>query len=137
MYLFTKDDRIPVKIGDVTFWISPLINETRADISTAVTLSSGEKRVDVKKLYRLYIKYAVKRVDGVLLPNQDAYKVKKDKKGNLTDACVDDILNLSCAPTLAQAALSLFTEIKEVDIEGIKVDIQGTMPEKKLESLSL
>jgi len=137
MYLFTTDDRIPVKIGDVTFWISPLTNDTRADISTAVSLSSGKKRLDVKKLYSLYIKYAVKRIDGVKLPRGGVYKVKKDKKGNLTETCLKEVLNLSCAPMLAQAALSLFSEIKPLDIEGVVVDIEETIPEKKLESLSL
>ena len=136
MYLFTKEDRVPVKIGDVTFWIAPLDNDERAEISTAVTNQGGTKRVDVKKLYQLYLKYAVKRIDGVKMPNGKPWKIKFTKTGHLTEDSLDKLLTLACAPQLAQVALDLFTEIKESKIEGVEVDIKGTIPEKKLESLS-
>ncbi len=137
MTLFDKNDRIPVKIGDVTFWVAPLNQNEKAELATAIGFDSGEKVTDMNKLYRCCVKHCVKRVDGVTRPNGTKYAAKLDNKGNLTDKAVDDIMMLGCSSQLARAASILWSEVKEVDIEGVTVDIKGTMPEKKLESLSL
>ena len=137
MYLFSKTDRIPVVIDEVTFWIAPISNEQKADIASIVGFDGGEKSIDREKMYRACLKYSVKRVDGVLLPAGGKFQVKLDKKGNLTEKSVDDLMMLSCSAKLASASVILMNEIKDVDLDGVTVDIKGTIPEKKLESLSL
>lgn len=102
--IYKTTDRIPVKISDITVFISPLTYAQKEEIQNAFMQNK------VFEASRLAIKYAVKKLDGVSLSDGSSYTLELEN-GALTDGCVDDLLNMSQSQKLAMVCSTLVGSI--------------------------
>lgn len=135
MKIFRMTDRIPVKIGELTVWFGPLTYDQKAEINGLVQMRSGEEKVDGYRLAFLSLKYGVKGVDGVKDSEDKPYQVEFEESGMaLTDDCTMDLIGLGDSQKVIMAVTRLVNEIKEYEIQGVKIDLKGVKSTKKKSS---
>jgi hypothetical protein len=109
--IYKRSDRISVKIDDITLKLSPLSIDQKVEIQTAMI--NGRKDGDIVQATKgvcLSIKYSVKGVEGIQDGDGNDYKLEFDGD-NLSDQCVDDLLNLELHRKLALVCASIVNGI--------------------------
>jgi hypothetical protein len=104
MIIHKITDRIKVKIGEITFHLSPLSWDQKQDIVSDAKLVEG-KPTNRNSTYKC-LKYAVKNIEGVTLADGSPYVVQLENNV-LSDECVEDLLNLELSSKLIIACYSL------------------------------
>lgn len=130
MIVYRITDRIPIQIGDVTFWVSPLSFEQRNQIAGLATMRGGVENIDNLKVVSAVLKYSLKEVQGLKTASGDDYALEV-QNNELSDECLGDLLQLSCAEKLMIAASQLAAQIKEHKIDGVKIDLKQVKSVKK------
>ena len=88
-------DRIKVKIGEITLWLSPLSAIQKSEILSYAKVVEGEEIPDYTKRVYAAIKYSVKKIGGVCLSDGSEYELEfEEGTKSLTEECVNDLLNL-------------------------------------------
>lgn len=131
--VYRTSDRIKIKVGGLVFKISPLNKFQKEKIQT---LSLQDKLIQSATEA---IKCAVKSVYGLKDANGEEYQVELDDNKELTEDCVDDLMNLEIGPQLATVCASLLSGIPKefVDpytgkkLEGVAWVKSGEKTEKK------
>ena len=131
--VYRTSDRIKIKVGGLVFKISPLNKFQKEKIQT---LSLQDKLIQSATEA---IKCAVKSVDGLKDANGEEYQLELDDNKELTEDCVDDLMNLEIGPQLATVCASLLSGIPKefVDpytgkkLEGVAWVKSGEKTEKK------
>lgn len=96
-------EKIPVKVGDLTFKISPLSFEQKCDIQNVLMAGTA---ISILKASKLAIKYAVKEIEGLENVDGSKYEVKFDEQG-LSDEVIDDLANTEIGDSLNYMCISL------------------------------
>ncbi len=123
--IYRCSDRLPVKIGDITFKISPLTFQARSEIQSDLMLASkGDMERAVQASYKS-IKHAVKDISGLETYDGEDYKLSFDNEGSLTDECVSDLLNLEVFTELAMVAMSLLKGVPDKILDNDGKEIKG------------
>jgi len=123
--IYKRTDRIVVKIDDVTLKLAPLTLAQKSEVQQALLL--GHTKSDLREATRgvaLAIKYSVKTIEGVVDTDGNPYQLEMSD-GELTDACVDDLMNMELLDKLALVCSSFAkgvpTEFKDIDgVELVK-----------------
>jgi hypothetical protein len=123
--VYRHTDRIPVKMGEIKFWISPLKHEHRVHLSQFIKKVSGEDVVDTSGMGLYVLKCAIKEVEGVSIHDGSAYELEFDANGILTDDCLEEVLRMTNTMTLLQVVGKLIQEVKDYQIEGVEIDLKG------------
>lgn len=109
-------DRIPVRIGELTFWISPLSAGQKGILLAQGKMVSGEETEEAMRGAALVLKFSVKGVDGCKDATGGEYKCEFDPDGCLTDDCVSEILQLDgCAKLVRLANEWAVSDIRSAD----------------------
>lgn len=119
--IYKTTDKIPVKIGELVFEISPLSRIQKADIQALIMEG---KLADAAFLS---VKYAVKSVKG-LKYGQGDYELEFDDNNNITEDSLDDLSNIEESTNLHIACISL--------INGIPKEFVDPDTGKKLKDVS-
>ena len=117
--VYRVTDKLPVKIGDIIFQISPLTFAQRAEIQADLTKAAkGDLSKATDASYKA-IKYAVKSVENLTNIDGTPYQVTLENK-ILTDECVNDLLNLEEYMKLSAVTTNLINGVPEkiCDAEG-------------------
>jgi len=116
-------DRIKLTIGDVVFTIAPLNHFQKIELSNCTTIRNGEDHYDLLKAQSLYLKFAVKNVEGLECFDGEEYKLEF-QNDELTDNCVSELLSLEQRGKLTTAAWQLLSGIQELSdpITGEKLN---------------
>ena len=109
--VYRTSDRLKVKVGGLVFKISPLSKYQKEKIQT---LSIENKLMESAAEA---IKCAIKGVDGLTTMNGDDYDLEFDDNKELTDASVDDLMNLGEISELATVCASLLNGIPKEFID--------------------
>lgn len=118
--IYKCSDRLPIKIGDIEFKISPLSFQNRSEIQSLLVLAQGGDMNKAVEGSFLAIKYALKGIKGVENFDGTPYELSFDSDGTLTDDCVSEVLNLECFPKLAALAVALINGVPDkTDLEGV------------------
>jgi hypothetical protein len=80
MIIYKMSDRIPVEIGELRFWISPLSYGQKMDLSNCSSVVSGEQKIDGVKFASLLLKYSIKEIEGLTNFDGTEYKLSFDKE---------------------------------------------------------
>ena len=129
--LMRLKDRVKLTIGEVVFTIAPLNYAQKQELSECTRISGGEEVFDLLKAQVLYIKYALKDIDGVEDYNGDKYELEFDGDV-LTDDCVSEILCLEQKEKLTIAAWQILNGIQELrdpvtgkKLSGVKLEVES------------
>jgi hypothetical protein len=105
--VYKRSDRISVKVDGITVKLAPLTLAQKTEIQQAML--SGINKSDLKESTRgimLSLKYSLKGIDG--LDDVDGNKYQLEfQDDELTDACVDDLMNLELSQKLAYVCSNL------------------------------
>ena len=134
MRIYKTSDRIPVKIDDVEFKISPLTFEQKSIISSCVKTVAGETVYDGSRAAFLGVKYAVKEVKGIT-HGEEEFELEFDD-GVLSDECVNDLLNLELNEKIIITCTNLLCGIPDKIIDTTTgtplVGVEFNRPTKKV-----
>lgn len=118
--IYKTSDRVTVKIDELTIKIAPLNLHQKNQIQRMML--DGQKTQDLPKLNQaliLAIKYCLKDIKGLEDNNEESYKLEFEN-GELTDECLDDLMNIEAGPKLIQTCAAFVSGIpKEFKIEGV------------------
>lgn len=135
MIIYKTTDRVPLKIGKLTVWISPLSALQKTEILSCTKLRAGVDIVDVSKMALLTIKHSVKKLDGLNgVKYADGSKVDLsfNDEGSLDDDSLTTLLQIIDYPKITAVAAQLLANgIDSIDIPGVKVDAGGVVHSKK------
>lgn len=137
MIVLRTTTQIPVSFKElegVKFWISPLrMDQKQAITELAVQSKGGVKTEHALKASFLAVKYGVKRVEGLKELDGSDYKLDFGDSGELSDECVEDLLNLPCGfgvgTVISHLAYGQLDSANEV--EGATVDFSSAVDMKK------
>lgn len=130
--IFRPTDRIPVKIGDVTYWLAPLTAGEKQELLAAFRTKGGEQTFDRETYARTAVKMALKKVDGVQNPDESPFSVSLDERGYLTDESLDDVLLLPEYDKLAASVDRLAFKAQDLlSLEGVEIDLKQVQSVKK------
>ena len=130
--IYRLSDRIPVKIGEITFKLGPMTAEQRIDVMECYETVGGETVGDMVRATMKVIKYSVKDVDGIeYATDEGQYKVQfeDDSKRALSDECVDELLGLEQKTELATVCYAF--------LNGIPSEIIDPRTKKKLKGVEM
>jgi hypothetical protein len=125
MRIFRLSDRIPARIGEVTFWLSPLSYEQRIQLLSAKRMEGGVEVDDNAMRARLAMKFAIKDVDGVTCADGSPYAPAKDADGTISLQAVDELASLPIADKAVAACFVSMRDPGSRQIEGVEFDLQG------------
>lgn len=115
-------DRVKLKIKDVTFYLAPLSNDKKIEISSCTKMQSGEVVFDHARAQHIYLKHSLKDIEGIETYDGEVYKLEFEGD-SLTDDCVSEIFSLEQRGDLMSCAWQILNGIpdKLVDDNGKKM----------------
>lgn len=129
--IYTINDKIPVKIGDIIFYISPLKYSQKCELQSYMTKAIEDNNMQLAQDAAFKaIQYSVKDVKG--LTHMDGSEFRVDiEEGILSEESVDNLLNIEHSTKLAALCTSLINGIanKIIDpytgktMEGISFEV--------------
>jgi hypothetical protein len=126
--IYRTTDRVKVNVEGITFSISPLSyiqkSEIQAKLYKAVT---DQDMMAAQDAAVLSIKYAVKSVKGLFDGNDEPYQLELEDN-QLTQQCIDDLLNIKQNTKLASVCTSL--------VHGLSTEIIDPTTGEKIEGVS-
>lgn len=131
MKIYKSSDRIPVKLGPVTFWLSPMLWKHKTEIIGLTQMSGGQEKVDGNKIAFLTVKYSLKSVDGLQCADGSPYELETDSDGIPSDDAVSELFQLDNADRLVLVASTWIHKIKPLDLEGVEIDLAQVKSTKK------
>lgn len=134
MKIYRTSDRIPVKIGELTFWLSPMSWGHRAEIVALARKQAGIDATDANKAGFLTLKYTIKEIEGLENSDGSPYVCEYEQSGCLTDDCVDDLYQLDILPQLVQVGGMFLNGLPKGEIEGVHIDLGNVKNAKKKQS---
>lgn len=130
--IFRPTDRIPVKIGEVTYWLAPLTASEKQELYASFRTKGGEETMDREAYARTAIKLSLKKVEGVNNPDGTPFEVETDDRGYLTELSLDDVLCLPDDIRLAACIDRLTYKPQDLlNLDGVEVDLKRVQSVKK------
>lgn len=128
--VYSLNARIPVKIGDVTFKLSPFSQSQKIEMAEFANFESGQYLQNASRMTFRALKYSIKGVEGL----EDAltgepYALEFDDSGCLTDAAVNDLLSIEIADKLMIACMAI--------LKGIPKEIVNPQTGQKMEGVEV
>ena len=128
--IYKRSDRIAVQIDDITVRLAPLTFDQKNEIQQSML--DGRSKNDLAALSKgitLAMKYSLRGIEGVQDSDGQPYKLALDEAGNLTDSCIDDLLNLESKEKLTLVCMSLLRGIPEQFTDMVGVSFVATTSE--------
>jgi hypothetical protein len=117
-----KGQLVPVKIGEVTFFVKPLDNWERSRILGLNEIKSGERKIDPVKLAWETLKAAVKGVEGVFYEDGEKVELKFDEEGRLLDDSLEELSYLEQIGRLTIVASNMLRNAHMLSSPGSSPD---------------
>lgn len=134
MIVYGLHHRVPVHLVDagVIVWVSPLTYLQKQALNELVQRKAGEEVVDGYRLAFLSVKFGVKGVEGLTLPEGGEYQLEFDPDGSaLTDDCANELMQMGESQKMIKAVSRLCNEIREYEIDGVLIDLKSVKSAKK------
>ena len=137
MKIFKMSDRMSLSIKGILFNLSPLSFAQKGEIHACSQMSGGVEEQDTIKMTFLAVKYTVKEIKGVVDCHDNEYELEFEGDV-LSDACVNDLLNLEICAQIGISALNFLNGIPskicdqfQKEIEGVSLSFPGVEGKKK------
>lgn len=133
MIVYRLTDRIPVKIGELTFWLAPLSASQKSELLSLVTIKEGEERVKPMEVALRCVSMSLKKLEGdVKTSDGEPYELSFDPNGNLTRECAEEVFGLDGSEKMLLVCKEFaFNELKDPKLDGVTVDFSKVQSVKK------
>lgn len=136
--IYKSTDLIDLKIQDLVFSIRPLRYKQRVDIMSCLSNQSGTIVENAAKATFLTMKYTIRKVTGAFLLDGSPYEIELGEDDNVSDDCIDDLLNMASDSKLGPALHNFLKGIpsKLIDpntgeeLKGVEIVKQEGVPKK-------
>ena len=128
-------ERIEMKMGDLSFWVSPMTYRQKSEIAGCSRMVEGELETDTVTMAFKSVKFCLKDFKGIETFNGEEYRPEFEKNGDLTDDCTETILNIVQSAELSRFCLSFLSGIQEQLVDGNGKPIEGVeiiFPKKEI-----
>ena len=122
-------DTVIISVGDVKFHISPLSHEKKIELANCTKVVGGVDHYDLAAAQRLYVKYGLKKIEGVEGYEKEPYELQFDENGNLTDDCISEVFSLEQRTDFTVAAWQLLNGMKPLINPGTGKPLKGVTAE--------
>ena len=131
--IYRLKDKIKVKIDDLKIKVSPLSYSQKMEVQDEMTKAVVEKDMKYAMSGTIKaIKYSLKSIKGLTTPDGEEYELEFENN-QVTDECIDDLLNIQYSQKLAAVCTSLVSGIGQeiVDpstgevMEGISFEVDS------------
>lgn len=129
MLIVPPSQVIKAQIEDATFWINPLTAMQRQEVMHFQKTEAGEVVADTSKMAVTALKYALKKAEGLLLPDGSEFKLEKDADGFVKEEHCQLLLDASTAVNNLALRLAQGMVIKTGP--GVEVTYEGKTSTKK------
>jgi hypothetical protein len=133
--IYRLTDRIPVQIGDATFWLAPLSGHQQTELLQMTVLQGGEEKFRALDHAKKAISMSVKRVEGITYSDDEPYVlsfVDNDESKELTAECAEELMRLDGADKLVRVCGQFaLQDIRDPKLEGVTVDFSKVQTLKK------
>lgn len=114
--IFKTTDLIEVKIDGISFYVNPMTYQQKCVLQPLMfKAAQGDMRAAMDAVIQS-IKFTLKKVKGLKLDEDTEYKLEIEN-GEVTDSCLDDLMNLPMSSKLSSLCSSL---INGISTGGIK-----------------
>lgn len=121
MKIYPITARIPIKVGDVTFWVAPLTHEGRLELTQFIVRSGGaEYKADLKYCMKC-LQLSLKKIEGITWYDDTEYQLRFDDNGIILDECMNEISQFLGSASAAMAASSLLGSMEDPKLPGVEV----------------
>ena len=124
MKIFKMSDRMSLSINGVLFKLSPLSFAQKGEIHACSQMSGGVEEQDTIKMTFLAVKYTVKEIKGIVDCHDNEYELEFEGDV-LSDACVNDLLNLEICAQIGISALNFLNGIPSKSAISSKKKLRG------------
>lgn len=133
MIILRIGDRVPVKIGEVTFWLTPLTQAQKTELLAYFKQKSGEEVVDKQAYAHRAARMAIKAVEGLKLIDNSEYQLTFDENEELTQECLEELLGLQGSQSMLSACdRFVFQGVEGTsELEGVTIDLSKAKSLKK------
>jgi len=125
MIIYRTDERIPIKLGHITVYVSPLSQGQYANLMSQKSMSGGVEISDGAAMSMMALKFAVKDVESnVPIEYRDGtkFKLQQDESGKLTDESIYGLTQVLGAPEMNKLAEKvLLNKFADDTPEGVAV----------------
>lgn len=131
MIIYPLSHRVSVTIDKVVFKIAPLNRFQKMQIVSQVSIKGGSELSNYVEMAALGLKYSIKGVTGLSLPDGSDYELAFEDDGNLTDDCVSELMLTDSQEKLVATVSALINKMADPKVEGVKVDFGEDTVKKK------
>lgn len=125
MIIARQGDRIPVQIGDATFFFGPVLMQTKMALLGALPQNEADRKPDdMMQFARAVLATTLKGVEGLYNADGSAYEVKFSGD-QVAGEIIDDLMNCDFGTEIAVVA---GTVLKGVPAEGQVINPQTKKP---------
>ena len=126
--IYRKTDKIKVQIDDISIKVTPLSYSEKMEINELMSKALTEKKMKYAMDGTiLAIKYSLKAITGLETPDGESYQLEMDNK-QVTDDCINDLLNMKYSQKLAAVCASL--------VHGVGHEIVDPQTQEKIDGIS-
>lgn len=109
---YKPSDRITLKIQGVEFKISPMTYEQKMKAQSSIVMSGGDKIENIAKATKAIVQMSVKEVKGIVFADGSDFECEL-VNGELSEDCVDALLNTSIHGELGASLMQMMTQISD------------------------
>lgn len=135
MVIYKATDRIPVVIGEVKLFISPLSGKQRAEILSYTKMKGGEEVTDLQKMCIETLRFCIKGMEAphVLDILGKQYQFTFEDNGNLDEQSVDALFQIVEGEKLIQVASEMISKRSPKDfvVPGVTIELENVFTDKK------
>jgi hypothetical protein len=140
MRIYRTSQKIEVKIEGISIYISPLSFHQKMELQThMVAASQGDMDEAMKGVVKA-LKFSMKGIRGVTVEDHDGNEVDYElsfEDGELTEDCVNELLNMPVANKISAVCTSLLSGIQNQILDHEGKPLQGvSVIQPKMESKS-
>lgn len=122
--IFKTSDRLPIKIHNFEFKISPLTFAQRAEVQSHLVKAHGGDLSEATVASFKAIKFSIKEMKGITCFDGTDYTLEFTD-GVLTDECANDLLNLEIYPELTSFTTSLINGVPDQVLDDKGLPVKG------------
>lgn len=130
MKIYPINARIPIRVGDVTFHVSPLSLAGRMQLGEYIMRRGGaEMRYDMAYAMKC-LQLCIKKIEGVEALDGKPYEIRFDDQGFMTDESLEEIQQVLGSAQVASVVSSLIGNMADPNLPGVKVDFENVYLEE-------
>jgi len=124
MRIYKTTDKIEVKIDGISFFLSPLSYQQKLSLQMDMNKASNGDLTSAMDAVIKALKMSIKDVKG-LKDSEGDYKLSFEDNGEISDSCIDDLLNMPLSNKLSATCSQFLAGVPDKILDQNGVELEG------------